>query len=184
MNVNRTTATATFRRYSWAPVLLVACLIGACGSPDDSPEARNRQLEEYARSKGVDAEVRTGADGTRSVAINQRLGSTRAQTGTNLALPADFPGDVAIYPGMQIVSAATMPVGQMLQGHTADDRNRVASFYTDAMAAQGWTDGTPADAQSPVMQSLRFTKDKRAATINLIPAGAGTSVQIALTPAG
>jgi hypothetical protein len=164
--------------------LLTATGLAACGSPDNSPEARARQLEEYAQSKGVDADVSINADGTPSVVVNQSLGGGTAQVGNNVALPDDFPKDVAVYPGLQIVSVARMPVGQMVQGQTADDREQVAAFYGKAMAEQGWTDATPAGAQSPAMQILQFTKDGRAATVNLLQAGATTSVQIALMPAG
>ncbi len=55
-------------------------------------------------------------------------------------LPADFPSDVPIYPASTVVKSKETPENGVKVGWTtADDPAKVASFYSDSLAAQGWS---------------------------------------------
>lgn len=168
------------------PILALGLLAG-CDDSSSSQAKQDRQAEAYAASMGVDAKVKTNADGTRNVAVNHNLGAMggmKAQTGNNLSLPAGFPSDVPIYSGMKIQSAVEMPqLGFMVQGQAPDGSDAIADFYRAQMLANGWTDATPA-TQSPAMRQLAFKKGERNAGINLIPSGTGTMVQLSAARQG
>jgi hypothetical protein len=167
-------------------LLLLTGFVTACDSTKESPEARVKQLEEYARSHGIDAEVAVDVDsqGKESVVVKQDVAGMQFQSGKDLTVPEDFPKDVPVFPALKIISAAKLPIGHLLQGKTDTASDEVAKFYRDELPKQGWTNVTPSGAQSPVIQSMRFTKDQRAVAISLIQHGADTTVQISLTPAG
>jgi hypothetical protein len=55
-------------------------------------------------------------------------------------LPADFPTDLPIYPGATVSKAIEVPGKNLKAGWTtADEPNKVASYYTDAFTGQGWS---------------------------------------------
>lgn len=164
------------------PALAVAVLVAACGSGDNSAEAREKQLEEYARQYGVDADVELDEDS--QVTIQQGVAGGSVTTGQDLEVPDDFPRDVAIYPGMKILSSAVAPGGYMLQGQAAASGEAVAGFFRSEMARQGWRDESPQASAGLPMTSLRFVKDQRATGVNLIPDGDRVTMQIMITPSG
>jgi hypothetical protein len=158
-------------------IVAIVLLLAGCGGGTPSQEEKDRQAEEYAKSFGVDANVSTGADGTRSIVIDQSLGGQTAQAGSNLPLPAGFPDDVQMYPQLNIFAASRLPsAGFMVQGQTSDSMEQVAEFYVSRMNSSGWTQEAPAQ-QAPNMKMFAFQKDKRTTSISLI-AGQGTTVQL------
>ena len=167
---------------AFLPAVAVAVLATACGSGHNSAEAREKQLEEYARQHGVDADIELDGDG--QVTIQQSVAGGSVTTGQDLGVPDDFPRDVAIYPGMKILSSAVMPGGYMLQGQAAASSAAVAGFFTSEMARHGWRDESPQAPAGLPMTSLRFVKDQRATGVNLIPDGDQVAVQIMITPSG
>jgi hypothetical protein len=55
-------------------------------------------------------------------------------------LPADFPADVPLYPGAEVVqSSISMDEGTTVTLVVEDDVEKVASFYADSLAAAGWS---------------------------------------------
>ena len=55
-------------------------------------------------------------------------------------LPADFPTDLPIYPGATVSKATEVPGKNLKAGWTtADEPNKVASYYTDAFTGQAWS---------------------------------------------
>jgi hypothetical protein len=163
-------------------ILAVAAsaLAFGCGSVDDAGD-RAAQLEQYAASFGADVDVTVDAEtGATAVAV---AGPGGAVGGSDLPAPRGVPKDVAIYPDLNVFSSAVVPGGHMVQGVTPDDPDEVASFYTRAMTDQGWKDESPA-THSPVMRTLRFTKGTREASVNLLPTGDKTAVQITSMQSG
>jgi hypothetical protein len=78
---------------------------------------------------------------------NSETASSAASTAPKLpeeaskpTLPADFPTDVPIYPGATVLNATEIPGKNLKAGWTtADEPNKVASYYTEAFTAQGWS---------------------------------------------
>lgn len=160
------------------PAIMGLLLLAACG--EDSTQSREAELEAYARSHGVDAQVRVSEDGdVQSVVINSGGG----QVGSNLALPNDFPDDVALPAELNIMGVTPTPVGLNVIAHTQDDMEMVIRFLVAEMARQGWAEASPAQAV-PTMRTLRFSKGARSAMFNLVAADPGTSVTLVLMGAG
>ncbi len=158
-------------------VLLIATLVSACGG-DDTSEAREAEMEEYARSYGVDVDVEIDeSTGEESVVINQGIGAMAGQVGTNLRVPAGFPDDIVLFPGMKIHSSSGIPQGHTLQGTVEGSSEDVAEFYREGMAKKGWQTEGPG-MQSPAMHSLQFKKDNRQTNISVMPNGERSTVQI------
>ena len=67
-------------------------------------------------------------------------GAPKPPEEASATLPADFPTDLPIYPGATVSKATEVP-GTNLKASwtTADEPNKVASYYTDALTGQGWS---------------------------------------------
>lgn len=158
-------------------VLLITTLISACGG-DNTNEAREAEMEEYARSYGVDVDVEIDdTTGEENVVINQGIGAIAGQFGTNLRVPVGFPDDVVLFPGMTIHASSAIPQGHTLQGTANGTIEDVAEFYRQGMARKGWQTADPG-MQSPAMHSLQFKKDNRLTNISVMPNGEHSTVQI------
>jgi len=59
---------------------------------------------------------------------------------SSATLPADFPTDLPIYPGAAVSKVTEVPGKNLKAGWTtADEPNKVASYYTDAFTGQDWS---------------------------------------------
>lgn len=153
---------------------LAALLLQACGG-QNSTEAREKQMEEYAAKHGVAVDVELDErGGTKSVAINTPTGG---QVGTNLKLPDGFPADVAVHPDEAIMSAVPTPGGFMVQALTKGDAIELLAWHRAGLIAQGWSE-EDAGPSAGGMQRASFKKDGRVAAVNFIPNGDGFAVQI------
>lgn len=158
--------------------IATAIVLAACGAPSQGEAERQQAAEDYAASFGIDADVSTNADGTERVEIRSPSGGL---SGSNLAVPADFPGDVPIYPGLNISTTNSLGQTLMIQGIAPNSVEEVATFYLAQMATEGWT--ASADQQpAPTMRTLNFTKGGRTVGVTMMTTGPGTSV--ALTTMG
>lgn len=156
-------------------LILVGGLMGACDN-DSSGEAREKKMEDYAKSFGVDADVDYSAeDGVKSVTVNNAAGVT-AQMGADVGLPSDFPNDIALYPQMKIVVSSKAPQGYVVQAQTPDNVDKVAAFYAAEMAAKGWTQTQ--EAKTGTIRALTFTKEGHNANVSLMGGDQGTTVQL------
>jgi hypothetical protein len=159
--------------------MLIAAVAFGCSSGEDATE-RAEELEEYAASLGIDADVKVDEEGGIASTTVTQGGMT---VGSNVAVPEDFPSDVAIYPDLEIFSAGAVPGGHVLQGRSDDSAEEVAAFYAREMADEGWEDGTEAE-QSPVMHTMHFTKNGRTTNVNLLATGEQVAVQITIMQGG
>lgn len=162
----------------WTPVVagLAAVLLTACGDP--SREAQERHVAAYAKAQGLDIDVQIGEDGeTERIAIQPAYAGGNATVGRNLSPPADFPADVALYPGMELFAANRIGAAHLLQARAVDPPERIAAFYQRWMMAAGW--GEAAETRpGPGARNLRFSKGGRIAAVNLITADGVTTVQL------
>ncbi len=148
--------------------------LAACGAPPQGDAQRQQAAEDYAASVGIDADVSTNPDGSERVEVRTALGGV---AGSNLALPADFPSDIPIYPDLNISGVNNVGQTRMIQGIADDSVEDVATFYLARMAAEGWT--ASADQQpAPTMRMLQFTKAGRTVGINVMQTGPGASVSL------
>lgn len=100
--------------------------------------------------------------GNRSLNFNQNGNSI--SIGGNVALPANFPSDVPIYPGSKIKLATKSEKGDYsVTLTTSDSQEKVSSYYKEQMAAKGWVlDNEDALGEIGQMNGLgSFTKDSQ-----------------------
>lgn len=163
-----------------AAMLAASLLAAGCGGSNQnaSDEAREKQMEAEAAKHGVDADVDIDSrTGEMSVKIDNGAGAT---VGSNLKLPADFPGDVPIDPAWSIIAVSQAPGGGHMAQALAENEtiDGLADKLRARLAAEGWTPGESAVA-TPQMTQLTFNKDDRLAGYTIIANGAGkVSVQV------
>lgn len=155
-----------------------ALALAACGAPAQSEAESQRAAEDYAASFGIDADISTTADGSERVEIRSATGGL---SGSNLAVPDDFPTDVPIYPDLNISAVNNVGPTRMIQGIARNSVEEVATFYLAQMPARGWT-ASGDEQPTPAMRMMQFTKGERTAGVSITATGPGASV--ALTTMG
>jgi hypothetical protein len=162
-----------------APALLLAGCVSI--EPDTDAESREKEMEEYAESFGLDVDVEVWADGeVASVAVDN-LGGFGGRVGNDLDLPDDFPPDVPIHPDLAIMSATPVPGGYSVMGQVASDAEEVERFFGSELEARGWVrrESEGSSPVTPSMRTLGFEKDGRVTTVMLILTGEdATTVQL------
>lgn len=91
-------------------------------------------------------------------------------------LPANFPADVPQYPGAEVVKARPSSDSGFVVGFsTTDDPAKVASYFADAFAAQGWSTNR-VDAPEGIM--VFADKGERSATYGVGTADGKTQIDL------
>ena len=104
---------------------LGSCLALGCGGEKSETPRRAR---------------RGGSRGRTSARPPAPGGTARSIDAWLTELPANFPEDVPQYPGAEVVNArGTSEAGSSAGFSTSDDPAKVASYFADALAAQGWS---------------------------------------------
>jgi len=95
-------------------------------------------------------------------------GTMTMTAGDAAVLPADFPKDVPLYPGLKLYMVQTMPdqKAHMVQGFSTDSLDKVAAFCKEKFPAQGWTEQTSMNqgGDSP-MAMFSYQKEQRTLSI-------------------
>lgn len=191
-------------------VFAMVTLFLSCGNSEEA--AMEKAIEAGASQDGQDVDVDidgenmtvTSADGTTriegdkatvvtadgttvidgdSMQMTSQDGAVTMSTGENAVIPADFPKDVPVYPGAQIlaVMSDTSTDARMLQMKSTDDLEKVAAHFREQVPAQGWKMDTeiktPGD---PPMQILGFRKNGRVLMLTLSGGTEGTEISLTL----
>jgi hypothetical protein len=91
-------------------------------------------------------------------------------------LPSDFPADVPRYPGASVSKArSSMEGGVVADFATDDDPAKVASYFADSFAAQGWSTQS---AEAPDGRMIFADKGERSATISVTSAEGKTKIEL------
>ena len=141
-----------------APTFIVfaSFALASCGG-GGSEEARERQMEQMARSQGIEADVELDDNGSAQVTING------ATVGTNMGVPDDFPEDVFVDPSWNVTGVNSLPGGlKMVQAMTDANADTVIGAVEQAMIAYGWEPSVASKTKGP-MASAQFEKDGRMA---------------------
>ena len=157
----------------WAAVAALAVFAASCGGGGD--ESRERQMENELKKRGIDADVELNNEGgAETVEITR--GDQRV--GNDLALPADFPDDVAVSDDWAVIHTGPAPQGgYMLQATAPKDRDGLLAMLRKEMTGDGWTEAGFAEP-APQMTQIGFEKDGRMANYNLIDNGETFMVQL------
>jgi uncharacterized cupredoxin-like copper-binding protein len=184
--------------------LLVVLTAVATGCGQDAGETVAEKLAEKAiessaaeSGESVDANVDvssgtvtiTGQDddgkalkmkfGNESASIVSEDGATEMLMGDAAKIPADFPKDVPVYPGMKLEMTVKNPQDGMftLTGTSADPLDKIAKFYKGKAAAGGWTEQMSM-AQGGQMQMLAYEKGGRMISVNIISQDGSTTINL------
>ena len=161
--------------WKFALPLLAAALVAGCGQ-----DTADTAAEKIAKAHGVDMDI--DRDGDKATYTMSGPGGSTVQVGENLSMPDGFPKDVAAYPDMKIISATSVPQGFMVMGETGDGLDKVAGFYTDKMASEGWE--KESEMTQPEMRVITYKKEGRNASINVYKGDEKTTIQLSATSAG
>jgi hypothetical protein len=106
----------------------------------------------------------------------------RSATGNaGVALPADFPADVPVYPQARPMTVATVNKETTVLLTTSDARQKVVAFYKDKMKENGWKSKSATD----MPQVSMFEGEKAGRTmVVLISETSDGKIQITLSTKG
>jgi hypothetical protein len=93
-------------------------------------------------------------------------------------IPADFPADVPLYPGAEVIQSRISPEqGTTVTLSVGDDVDKVVSFYADSLAAEGWsTQITKGSEQSVIFAD----KDERHVGTMVRKTDEGTQIELVI----
>ena len=183
---------------TWIVLGLAACVAAAgCGKKAEdklSEKLTEKLLEKSLSQDGVKAKVdisgnqmsftTTDADGKQanvkmdgdSLVVEGPDGVQTFRAGGAGEMPKDFPADVYVLSGADVVSSISTPGGANLSLKTGAPKAVVVAQYAAEMKAQGWTAETTMDMGETAM--LSFAKDNRQASVIVQTEAGATSVNL------
>jgi len=135
-----------------------------CGKK--APETEREQVTEKTNGN----EKLDVSDGNASPFNPIRKGPITGVTGKNAELLEDFPKDIPVYPGAEILMAMKMNEDKMftVQFDTADAVDAVGAYYKKELAGQGWSEmQSIAQGGETPMQMMMYCKENRGVTVTL-----------------
>lgn len=162
------------RALSWAvmPVLLLAHFAG-CGKKTSETDAE-KMIESAMRAEGRDVDVKINSE---TVQFSSKDGEMSFGEGTKL--PDTWPADVPVYSDLKLLTALSTEDGFSIQGTASDPRDKIAAYYKEQAAKNGWAENST--LTQPDMVMLTYTKDERDLAIMISAQGAETAVSISIT---
>ncbi len=153
------------RRIGPGPALALALLVSwGCGG--ESQEGSSGEAE--APSWSVEATPSPGKEGARPE--NPSIPPPSRE------IPADFPVDVPQYPDADVQAARkAMGSGMSISLQSSDDVDKVAGFYADGFAAQGWATDIRRTADG---HAIFADKEGRRASALVRPGADGTGSRV------
>ncbi len=95
---------------------------------------------------------------------------------TPVALPADFPADVALYPKAMPIRTATSDTETRVDLTTVDSVGDVEAFYAKRLKKDGWK----IDSTIRVPHYLKATKDRRTLSVDVATQAGETLIHLSL----
>ena len=157
-------------------------LAGCGGSDTVADKAAEKMIEHQASQDGqeVDVDLDSSA-GTYSVTSKE--GNTQVNFGgQGGSVPEGWPEDVPVMEGLNItVSHSSSSDGQnTITGSISKPVEEAAGYYKKAFTDNGWTedDVSTMNMQGMNMTNLRYTKDSRTVTANIVQQGDTTQLTL------
>ena len=183
---------------TWIVLGLAACVAAAgCGKKSEeklSEKLTEKLLEKSLSQDGVKAKVdisgdtmsftTTDADGKQanvkmdgdSLVVEGPDGVQTFRAGGAGEMPKDFPADVYVLSGAEVVSSISAPGGINLALKSTSSKADVVAKYSAEMKAQGWTTQSTMDMGETAM--LSFEKGDRQASVIVQVEGGATSINL------
>lgn len=150
-----------------------ALALGACGrAADEAAEAAAERA--IAAEAGGDADVDIESqDGQQSITVGTADGQLRHVSGDNVALPADFPTDIALPADYAVLSVMTMGPSLSVVLRSPGDPTDVYAKLRADQASQGWKELLSMESSEGSV--LGFEKGKRGLLLNVAKDADGQS---------
>lgn len=183
---------------TWIVWSLAVCVAAAgCGKKSEeklSEKLTEKLLEKSLSQDGVKAKVdisgdtmsftTTDADGKQSnvkmdgdsLVVEGPDGVQTFRAGGAGEMPKDFPADVYVLAGADVVSSISTPGGANLTLKSSSPKADVVAKYATEMKAQGWTTESTMDMGETAM--LSFAKDNRMASVIVQVEDGATSINL------
>ena len=183
---------------TWIVLGLAACVAATgCGKKAEdklSEKLTEKLLEKSLSQDGVKAKVdisgdtmsftTTDADGKQAnvkmdgdeMVVTSEDGTTTFRAAGAGKMPADFPADVYVLAGADVVSSISTPGGVNLSLKSSSPKADVVAKYAAEMKAQGWTTETTMDMGETAM--LSFEKGDRQASVIVQVEDGATSINL------
>jgi hypothetical protein len=163
------------RSPSLALVIAATLAIGLAGC-GKSP---SQSAAETAVAAATGGKVHVDQSGDKSqVTISTDEGTATVNSGTNLAMPKDFPSDVHLPSGKySVTSVMQMGPATVVSLHTAVPVATEFGEYDTAMKAGGWKE-VMAVQSSNSASALSFQKDQRVVSVSVESESDGTNITL------
>lgn len=152
------------------PVCAAALLL-ACGGDEKTIE-----------TEGGTFTVETEGGGVRLSGEEKGVGEVSGHFGEDAEIPADFPKDLPVYPGSKVVAGIVAGEGGMITLQTGDDPGKVADFYREKLAAEGWNLGSEMNLGG--QRILTVEKEGRNGAVQISRDGGETTILISTNLGG
>ena len=128
--------------------LLMLALSAGCGRSTTVVGPHGERVTVKQKGDGVDVTFKDKHGKEGHVAAGEK----------GVALPDDFPKDVAVYPKATVVTSMTMEKTMHVSLKTADSAEKVAAFYKKKLDEDGWKINTNVNTEQ--MRMLQASKGK------------------------
>jgi hypothetical protein len=154
-------------------LLLIVVLQAGCKRSTEKPTT-------FVGPRGERATVTKDGDDTELAYKGIHGEDIRSATGKKgVALPANFPADVAVYPKATIAMAVTTDKEITVILSTTDSIQKVGAFYKGKLKDKGWKSNMASDA--PQLSMLEGEKEGRKLVVFMIEKPEGTSIQLVVS---
>jgi hypothetical protein len=151
--------------------LALALVLSACGNSEDKA-AETLAEKALEANSGQDVDVDIDSDGdSQTVTIQTEEGTIKQSSGENVALPEDFPTDVALPADYKVMSVMTMGPVMSVVMEVPEAPSSVFSEIKSGQATQGWKETLSMQGADGSM--LGFEKGDRSLLVNLGKSEAG-----------
>ena len=162
-------------RCYWPVTIAVLIVMGLGCSQQTGEELAEKALEKSLGLQGNNAKVDIEG-GNLSMTVEGEDGQTKFSYGGDVGVPAGFPEDVPVYPGIEVVMATE---GQNetfhIQAKSEDTIDKIADFYSRELDQRDWEKVTDTTT-GKVMRTLHYRKEKRHVHVNAVGAEDGTAM--------
>ena len=160
---------------------VVATLCGLVLGAGCGKRVQERMIEKaIERDTGTKADVRIGKEGFTAKTDKGQMSVT---SGQSARVPENFPADVLVYKGANVVMAMQVGQANSVSLTTPDDMAKVVETYKQEMTARGWSQEAALDMGEQTVLTYRKEGRTTAVAIAKDEGHGGTQINLTVTQA-